>query len=167
MRDNRAEDVFLKYGGLLLKTGHKPQFAFMEQKMSPQEVFSFVTQHLQANERSEQVGKLHGDWEAKGPKKDRENNYAIRVATITPQAPPTPAVTSAPVATQAQAEPIPPTNPPPTPAPSAWTSGKGAKGKSESKQGYKGKGPDYGKGYNQGSTPSPPAAGRGGARLLH
>ena len=37
--DNRAEDEFLKYGGLLLKTGHKPQFAFMEQKMSLQEVF--------------------------------------------------------------------------------------------------------------------------------
>ena len=30
--DNTAEDVFLKYGGLLLKTGHRPQFAFMEPK---------------------------------------------------------------------------------------------------------------------------------------
>ena len=37
--DNRAEDIFLRYGVLLMKSGQRPQFSFMEQKMSLQEVF--------------------------------------------------------------------------------------------------------------------------------
>jgi hypothetical protein len=39
--DNRAEDIFLRYGGLLMKSGHRPQFSFMEQKNVTSRSFLF------------------------------------------------------------------------------------------------------------------------------
>ena len=159
--DNRAEDIFLKYGGLLLSTGHRPQFSFMEQKMSLQEVFAFVTQHLQANERSDHVGKMHGEWEPKsGGKKEKEPTYAIRAISSAPPEPPVMTPTPALVATPVRTDP--PVVPKPTPAPvlSAWNTGyKGYKGKGDSTQTYKGY--ESGKGYATERGAAVANAGRG------
>ena len=98
-----------------------------------------------------------------GPKKekDRENSYAIRMATVTPPAAPTGALQPEPVAPPARSDQNPTQNSSSTPTPSVWSAGKGFKGKGDSNQGYGGKGAAHAKGYNLGGIPPAISAGRG------
>ena len=158
--DNRAEDIFLRYGGLLMKSGHRPQFSFMEQKMSLQEVFSFVTQHLQANERSDQVCRMHGDWEVKPwskKEKVQEPMYAVRTVTATPPVTPVPG----PIVPPTTLNPSASSGSIPTPVAPAWNSGKGSKGKGDSSLGYTVEGYNTGKGFSANSGSGQVGAGRG------
>jgi hypothetical protein len=112
--------------------------------MSLQEVFSFVTQHLQANERSDQVGRMHGDWEVKPwskKEKVQEPTYAVRAVTATPPVTPVPG----PIVPPASLNPPASSGSIPTPVAPAWNSGKGSKGKGDSSLGYTVKGYNTGK----------------------
>jgi hypothetical protein len=60
-RDPKVESAFLSMSGRELSSGHRPHFTFLKPQMSLDEVFNFVKQDLEVDERVEEVGRLPGE----------------------------------------------------------------------------------------------------------